>query len=191
MADEWVSIDGPLTLSLNISGKEEGTSENAGSNECVFTPDSARRQRVFNESSKFAPASGKEPTIAQKRHDVFQTLQETLEVLQDEAVVSRDSHKKEGLWCHPFEIPRHPIEKIALKNEEIALQLERQHSKMSGSMTHEDLTEVENTCKTEEEEPARHMDQEGSPFYQKVSISGGDISGVCTVIFIVYNITES
>ncbi|XP_067017602.1 AMP deaminase 2-like isoform X2 [Acropora muricata] len=140
--------------------------------------DSTRRQRVFNESSKFAPAVGKEPTIAQKRHDVFHTLQETLGVLQDEAVVSRDSHKKEGLWCHPFEIPRHPIEKIALKNEEIALQLESQHSKMAGIITQEDFTEPEDTSEIEEEEPADHMDQEGCPFYQKVSISGGDISGV-------------
>lgn len=176
MADDWTHIERPVNLSLNIPGKGEGTPEASSSNERehVFSPDLARRQRIFSESPKFASVVGK--VIVQKRHDVFHTLQETLEVLKDEAEVSRDSHKKEGLWCHPFEIPRHPIEKIALKNEEVALQLERQHSKMMGSLTPDDCSDLEEVVT--KEDTADHMNQEDFPFYQKVSISGGDISGV-------------
>ncbi|XP_078381801.1 AMP deaminase 2-like isoform X2 [Oculina patagonica] len=135
--------------------------------------DSARRQRFFSEPSKFAAVVGQ--VIAHKKHDVYQTLQETLDVLNDEAVVSRDSHKKEGLWCHPFEIPRHPIEQIELKNEEIDLQ--RQHSKMIESLTPDDFTEIEEVMKKEMEDPLI-QGGERLPFYQKLSISGGDISGV-------------
>ncbi|KAJ7333077.1 AMP deaminase 3 [Desmophyllum pertusum] len=135
--------------------------------------DSARRQRFFSEPSKFATVVGQ--VVAPKKHDVFQTLQETLGVLKDEAEVSRDSHKKEGLWCHPFEIPRHPIEQIELKNEEIALQ--RQQSKMIESLTPDDFTEIEQVMKKDKEDPVVHSG-ERLPFYQKLSISGGDISGV-------------
>lgn len=135
--------------------------------------DSARRQRFFAEPSKFAAVVGQ--VVGQKKHDVYQTLQETLEVLKDEAVVSRDSHKKEGLWCHPFEIPRHPIEQIELKNEEIEMQ--RQHSNFIQSWTPNDISEIEQVMKKEKEDPVVQSD-ERCTFYQKLSISGGDISGV-------------
>ena len=160
-------------LSLDLSFKPNETGETLYSNEQLFPPDSARRQRFFSEPSKFAAVIGQVTT--QKKHDVFQTLQETLEVLNDEAVVSRDAHKKEGLWCHPFEIPRHPIEQIELKNEEIALQ--REHSKMMESLTRDDFSEIEQAMKKEKEDPLLQSD-ERCPFYQKLSISGGDISGV-------------
>ena len=126
-------------LSLDLSFKPSKTGEASYSNEPLFSPDSARRLRFYSEPSKFVAVVGQVTT--QKKHDVFQTLQETLEVLNDEAVVSRDSHKKEGLWCHPFEIPRHLIEQIELKNEEIALQ--REHSKMMEGLTPDDFSEIE------------------------------------------------
>lgn len=165
--------------SLDLSAKSNETPETSPSNERLFSPDSARRQRFFSEPSKFAAVVGQ--VVAPKKHDVFQTLQETLGVLQDEAEVSRDSHKKEGLWCHPFEIPRHPIEQIELKNEEIALQ--RQQSKMIESLTPDDFTEIEQVIKKEKEDPLLHG-AERFPFYQRLSISGGDISGVCLFWFI-------
>ena len=165
-------------LSLDFSFKTSQTPETSHSCERLLSPDSARRQRFFSEPSKFANVVGQ--VIAQHKHDVFQTLQETLEVLNDEAVVSRDSHKKEGLWCHPFEIPRHPIEQIELKNEEIDLQ--RQHSKMIESLTPDDFTEIEQVMKKENEDPIV-QGGERCPFYQKLSISGGDISGVCLFRF--------
>lgn len=148
--------------------------EKSPSSERIFSPDSARRQRFFAEPSKFAAVVGQ--VVSQKKHDVYQTLQETLEVLKDEAEVSRDSHKKEGLWCHPFEIPRHPIEQIELKNEEIELQ--RQHSNFIQSWTPNGITEIEQVMKKEKEDPVVQSD-ERCTFYQKLSISGGDISGVC------------
>lgn len=178
MADGGRRVKRPQNLALDPSQSNE-TPEASSDNEVPFSPDSARRQRVFSESSKIATAMGQ--VITHKKHDVFQTLQETLGVLKDEAVVSRDSHKKEGLWCHPFEIPRHPIEQIALRNEEIAL--ERQHSKMIESLTPDDLNEFEEVIKKEKEDPADQKEHEHCPFYQKVSISGGDISGVCTIGF--------
>ena len=158
--------------------------EKPPSSERIFSPDSARRQRFFAEPSKFAAVVGQ--VIGQKKHDVYQTLQETLEVLKDEAVVSRDSHKKEGLWCHPFEIPRHPIEQIELKNEEIELQ--RQHSNFIQSWTPNDITEIEQVMKKEKEDPVVQSD-ERCTFYQKLSISGGDISGVC--LFWCLNVVSS
>ena len=175
MADGGEPVEKPKTLALDISVKRNDTPDLSNSNERLFSPDSARRQRFFSEPSKFSNVMGQ--VIAQKKHDVFQTLQETLEVLNDEAVVSRDSHKKEGLWCHPFEIPRHPIEKIALKNEEI--DLERQHSRMIGSLTEDEFSEFEEVIKKEKEDPEDQKEQEHCPFYQRLSISGGDISGVC------------
>lgn len=161
-------------LPLDLSAKPSEIPEKSHSNERLFSPDSARRQRFFSEPSKFAAVVGQ--VITQKKHDVYQTLQETLEVLNDEAVVSRDSHKKEGLWCHPFEIPRHPIEQIELKNEEIELQ--RQHSNFIQSWTPDDFTEIEQVMKKEKED-SLVQNGERCPFYQKLSISGGDISGVC------------
>ena len=162
-----------IFLSLDLSFKPSETGETSHSNERLFSPDSARRQRFFSGPSKFAAVVGQVTT--QKKHDVFQTLQKTLEVLNDEAVVSRDSHKKEGLWCHPFEIPRHPIEQIELKNEEIALQ--REHSKIMESLTPDDFSEIEQAMKKDKEDPLLQSD-ERCPFYQKLCISGGDISGV-------------
>ncbi|XP_027051415.1 AMP deaminase 2 [Pocillopora verrucosa] len=135
--------------------------------------DSARRHRFFSGPSKFAAVVGQ--VVAAKNHDVFQTLQETLGVLQDEAEVSRDSHKKEGLWCHPFEIPRHPIEQIEMKNEEI--DLERQQSKMIESLTPDDFSEIEEALKKDKDDELGYG-AERLPFYQRLSISGGDISGV-------------
>ena len=179
MADGRRRVERPQNLSLDIPVKSNETPEASSSNERLFSPDSARRHRFFSEPSKFANVVGQ--VVATKKHDVFQTLQETLEVLNDEAVVSRDSHKKEGLWCHPFEIPRHPIEQIALKNEEIAL--ERQHSKMMESLTPDDFTEIEEVMKKEKEDPEDQKDAEYCPFYQRLSISGGDISGVCSFGF--------
>lgn len=160
-------------LHLDPASKPSEIPEKYDSNERIFSPDSARRQRFFSEPSKFAAVVGQ--VVAQKKHDVYQTLQETLEVLNDEAVVSRDSHKKEGLWCHPFEIPRHPIEQIELKNEEIELQ--RQHSNLIQSWTPDDITEIEQVIKKEKEDPVQSGER--CTFYQKLSISGGDISGVC------------
>lgn len=173
--------ESPPNLTLDLSFKPSESPETSQSNERLFSPDSARRHRFFSEPSKFAAVVGQ--VVAQKKHDVFQTLQETLEVLKDEAVVSRDSHKKEGLWCHPFEIPRHPIEQIELKNEEIALQ--RQHSKMIESLTPDDFTEIEQVMKKENEDPVVQS-AERCPFYQKLSISGGDISGVCLFRFFLH-----
>lgn len=161
-------------LPLDLINKPSENPEKSPSNERIFSPDSARRHRFFNEPSKFAAVVGQ--VIVQKKHDVYQTLQETLEVLNDEAVVSRDSHKKEGLWCHPFEIPRHPIEQIELKNEEIELQ--RQHSNLIQNWTPNDITEIEQVMKKEKEDPVVQSDDRCT-FYQKLSISGGDISGVC------------
>ena len=161
-------------LHLDPASKPTEIPEKYDSNERIFSPDSARRQRFFSEPSKFAAVVGQ--VVTQKKHDVYQTLQETLEVLNDEAVVSRDSHKKEGLWCHPFEIPRHPIEQIELKNEEIELQ--RQHSNLIQSWTPNDITEIEQVIKKEKEDPVVQSG-ERCAFYQKLSISGGDISGVC------------
>ena len=180
MADGGRPAQRPRNLSIDIKTNLNETPEASGSDERLLSPDSARRQRVFSEPSKFATVVGQ--VIAHNKHDVFQTLQETLEVLNDEAVVSRDSHKKEGLWCHPFEIPRHPIEQIALKNEEIAL--ERQHSKMIESLTPDDFTEIEEVVKKEKEDPADQKEQEHCPFYQRLSISGGDISGVCMLLIV-------
>lgn len=178
MADGGEPVDRPSlhskSLVMDIPVKRSETPDSSSSKERLFFPDSARRQRFFSEPSKLANVVGQ--VIAPKKHDVFQTLQETLEVLNDEAVVSRDSHKKEGLWCHPFEIPRHPIEQIALKNEEIDLQ--RQHSKMMNSLTEHEFSEFEEVIKKEKEDPDDQIDQEHRPFYQRVSISGGDISGV-------------
>lgn len=178
MADGGEPVDRPSahskSLVIDIPVKRSEAPDSSSSKERLFSPDSARRQRFFSEPSKLANVVGQ--VIAAKKHDVFQTLQETLEVLNDEAVVSRDSHKKEGLWCHPFEIPRHPIEQIALKNEEIDLQ--RQHSKMMNSLTEHEFSEFEEVIKKEKEDPDDQIDQEHRPFYQRVSISGGDISGV-------------
>lgn len=174
-------VERPPDLSLDLSVKPSEIPENSHSSERLFSPDSARRQRFFSEPSKFATVVGQ--VVAPKKHDVFQTLQETLGVLKDEAEVSRDSHKKEGLWCHPFEIPRHPIEQIELKNEEIALQ--RQQSKMIESLTPDDFTEIEQVMKKDKEDPVVHSG-ERLPFYQKLSISGGDISGVCLFRFLTH-----
>jgi len=182
MADDGRPVERPQNLSIDIPVKRSESAEFSGSNERLFSPDSARRQRFLSEPSKLANVMGQ--VIAPKKHDVFQTLQETLEVLKDEAVVSRDSHKKEGLWCHPFEIPRHPIEQIALKNEEIAL--ERQHSKMMESLTPDDFTEFEEAMKKEKEDPVDQKEAENCPFYQRLSISGGDISGVGPLGFLIY-----
>lgn len=168
-------------LHLDPASKPSEIPEKYDSNERIFSPDSARRQRFFSEPSKFAAVVGQ--VVAPKKHDVYQTLQETLEVLNDEAVVSRDSHKKEGLWCHPFEIPRHPIEQIELKNEEIELQ--RQHSNLIQSWTPDDITEIEQVIKKEKEDPLV-QGGERCTFYQKLSISGGDISGVC--LFFCFNV---
>lgn len=178
MADGGRPVGSSPNLSLDLSFKTSETAETSQSNERLFSPDSARRQRFFSEPSKFAAVVGQ--VVAHKKHDVYQTLQETLDVLNDEAIVSRDSHKKEGLWCHPFEIPRHPIEQIELKNEEIDLQ--RQHSKMIESLTPDDFTEIEEVMKKEKEDPLL-QGGERCPFYQKLSISGGDISGVCLFRF--------
>lgn len=178
MADGGEPVDAPSahskSLVIDIPVERNETPDSSSSKERLFSPDSARRQRFFSEPSKLANVVGQ--VVAAKKHNVFQTLQETLEVLNDEAVVSRDSHKKEGLWCHPFEIPRHPIEQIALKNEEIDLQ--RQHSKMLNSLTEDEFSEFEEVIKREKEDPDDQLDQEHRPFYQRVSISGGDISGV-------------
>ena len=170
-------------LPLNLTSKPSEIPEKPDSNERIFSPDSARRQRLFTEPSKFAAVVGQ--VSGPKKHDVYQTLQETLEVLNDEAVVSRDSHKKEGLWCHPFEIPRHPIEQIELKNEEIELQ--RQHSNLINSRTPNNITEIEQVMKKEKEDPVVQSD-ERCTFYQKLSISGGDISGVC--LFWCFNVVS-
>ena len=163
-----------IPKSLPISFPLNETPNSSHSGERLFSPDSARRQRFFAEP-KFSSVNGQ--VITAKKHDVFQTLQETLGVLKDEAVVSRDSHKKEGLWCHPFEIPRHPIEQIELKNEEIAQ--ERQQSKLIEKLTPDGFTEMEEVVK---KDIAESMAQscERIPFYQRLAISGGDISGVYT-----------
>ncbi|RMX39784.1 hypothetical protein pdam_00007132 [Pocillopora damicornis] len=179
MADNRAAEDGSEPVqterpnSLGFPMKSNETPGTSRSNEHVFSPDSARRHRFFSGPSKFAAVVGQ--VVAAKNHDVFQTLQETLGVLQDEAEVSRDSHKKEGLWCHPFEIPRHPIEQIEMKNEEI--DLERQQSKMIESLTPDDFSEIEEALKKDKDDELGYG-AERLPFYQRLSISGGDISGV-------------
>lgn len=187
MADNRAAEDGSEPVqterpnSLGFPMKSNETPGTSRSNEHVFSPDSARRHRFFSGPSKFAAVVGQ--VVAAKNHDVFQTLQETLGVLQDEAEVSRDSHKKEGLWCHPFEIPRHPIEQIEMKNEEI--DLERQQSKMIESLTPDDFSEIEEALKKDKDDELGYG-AERLPFYQRLSISGGDISGVCKFIWTVH-----
>lgn len=127
-------------------------------NDCSFSEETVRRHAFL-----------KPDNTNDKKHDVFSTLQETLEVLRDEAgATARDSQKRDDLWCHPFEIPEHPIEQMEMKRSEI--DLERQHSKIMRAASLNDLDE------------RMFSSKEGSrdilPPYQRLSISGGNTSGV-------------
>lgn len=156
-----------LTIPIDKSDNEEKLVSRSSSNSFDgFSPDALRRQRFLSETSE--DGEGR-----RKKNDVFQTLQETLEVLKGEAVTSRDSNKAEDHWCHPFEISDHPIEQFEMKKEEINLQ--RQQSKLFSSANHTpDLKTVGDlTPEIEEMSPCGP-----SPNYQRLSISGSDISGV-------------
>lgn len=112
-----------------------------------------------------------------KKHDVYTTLQETLEVLRDEAGhVARDSQKRDDVWCHPFEIPEHPIEQMEMKRSEI--DLERQHSKIMRAASLNDLDDRMFSSK----EGSRDI---MTP-YQRLTISGGNTSGVSIFIVLTY-----
>lgn len=145
--------------------QEENENENLTTNRfACFSPDALRRQRFLSETSE--DGDGR-----RKKHDFFQTLQETLEVLRDEAVTSRDSNKAEDHWCHPFEISSHPIEQFEMKKEEIDLQ--RQQSKFFTPNTPELKNGEKLTVDIE------NLSSCGPyPNYQRLSISGSDISGV-------------
>jgi hypothetical protein len=134
---------------------------------CSFPSETLRRHTLLSSEFQNRP---KLKTAKDKKHDVFSTLQETLEVLRDEAdTTSRDSHKRDDLWCHPFEIPEHPIGQNELRSVEI--DLERQHSKI---MRASSLTSLDEKM---------FASKEGSHdllpiVYQRLSISGANTSGV-------------
>jgi len=134
-----------------------------GSNDCSFSEETVRRHAFLK------PDFQRSNSNSDKKNDVFSTLQETLEVLRDEAgATARDSQKRDDMWCHPFEIPEHPIEQLEIKKSEI--DLERQQSKIMRAASLNDLDE------------RMFSSKEGSrdilPPYQRLSISGGNTSGV-------------
>ena len=143
-----------------------------------FSPDTLRRQRFLSEPSEDSDGQT-------KKHDFYQTLQETLEVLRDEAVTSRGSNKAEDHWCHPFEISEHPIEQFEIKKEEINLERQQSKIKMFASNASDVKTPSVDDLIAEDNE-------EGSPcgpypFYQRLSISGSDISGVSGASIFILN----
>ena len=108
------------------------------------------------------------------QHDVFHTLQETLEVLRDEAETSRDSNKTDDLWCHPFQIPDHPIEQQERINQEIAMR--RKESKKVG-LQDSKLPSVE-VATSVDSRVSSPMEPDSLPLYERLSISGANTSGV-------------
>ena len=131
-----------------------------------FPSETLRRHTLLSNEFQNRPNM---KTAKDKKHDVFSTLQETLEVLRDEAETSRDSHKSDDMRCHPFEIPEFPIGQSQMKREEI--DLERQQSRiMHGGST---------TSLDEKMSSSKEGSHDQIPvFYQRLSISGGNTSGV-------------
>lgn len=142
-------------------------------NDYSFSEDTVRRHAFLNPEFQHSNSTN---DSKDKKHDVYTTLQETLEVLRDEAgAVARDSQKRDDIWCHPFEIPEHPIEQIEMKRSEI--DLERQHSKIMRAVSLNDLDE------------RMYSSKEGSrdifPPYQRLTISGGNTSGVSLLFILI------
>ncbi|XP_048588124.1 AMP deaminase 2 isoform X2 [Nematostella vectensis] len=134
--------------------------------------DTMRRQRFL--SQEYLSHQKQE---TKKKHDVFTTLQETLEVLRDDAETSRDQFKRDDMWCRPFEIPEHPIEQLELKKEEI--NLERQHSKiMRGNSVSGPQLAGERSPSSTESLLGYGGSLDSMPYFHRVSISGGNTSGV-------------
>ena len=158
-------------LDLELPSPSKSFHENAFYGNCPFSPDTMRRQRFLSESPS------KETN---DKHDVFHTLQETLEVLRDEAETSRDSNKRDDLWCHPFEIPDHPIEQQQWKNEEIAMERKQSRMMLLESSITDSAVDVERENSVSDVPFPLDCDV---PYYQRLSISGGNISGVGSAHF--------
>lgn len=132
-----------------------------------FPPETLRRHTLLSNEFQNRP---KMKTAKDKKHDVFSTLQETLEVLRDEVeTTSRDSHKRDDLWCHAFEIPEHPIGQSEMRREEIDLERQQSRIMRAGSTTSLDEKMFSSKEGSHDQLPI---------LYQRLSISGGNSSGV-------------
>lgn len=135
-----------------------------------FPPETLRRHTLLSTEFQNRPNL---KAAKDKKHDVFSTLQETLEVLRDEAeATSRDSHKRDDLWCHPFEIPEHPIGQSEMRREEINLERQQSRIMKAGSSTSLDEKMFSSKEGSQDQLPT---------FYQRLSISGGNTSGVSKI----------
>lgn len=158
-------------LDLELPSPSKSFHENAFYGNCPFSPDTMRRQRFLSESPS------KETN---DKHDVFHTLQETLEVLRDEAETSRDSNKRDDLWCHPFEIPDHPIQQQQWKNAEIARERKQSRMMLLESSITDNVVDLERQSSVSDVPFPLECDV---PYYQRLSISGANISGVGSAHF--------